>query len=59
MRTFETDIAAILDEEEPVLVGRLYNNEMLAEEELAEVDEYFNRQIDLYCRDIDLENEDC
>lgn len=59
MRLFETDIAAILDEEEPVLVQRLYNNESLAEAELAEVDDYFERQINLYCRDMDLENEDC
>lgn len=59
MRTFETDIAAILDEEEPMLVQRLYNNESLAEEELAEVDNYINSQIDLYCRDMALENEDC
>jgi len=59
MRTFETDIAALLEDVEPVLVGRLYNNEMLDEDELEIVDEYFEREIALYNRDMNLENEDC
>lgn len=56
---FDTDIASILDEEEPAVVRRLYNNESLAEEELAEVDAYFDREIALYQKDMALENEDC
>lgn len=57
MRTFETNIAALLDEEEPELVTRLYNNEPLAEEELAEVDDYINREIELYFADMRLEED--
>jgi hypothetical protein len=59
VRTFETDIAALLEDVEPVLVERLHNNEMLDEDELEVVDEYFEREIALYNRDMNLENEDC
>jgi hypothetical protein len=52
MRTFETDIAALLDDEEPTVVKRFYDNEPLAEEELAEVDNYINHEIELYFRDM-------
>jgi hypothetical protein len=52
MRTFETDIAALLGDEEPTVVKRFYDNEPLAEEELAEVDNYINHEIELYFRDM-------